>query len=606
MGLAELETISPTEPSSSPQDVALRWVADLIYAHLLQSEAPVAGRELLPVINARASVGAKALKHALDTDPRIRREERRWVAQVPGLDPKRPIERSIVTLIETAGCPLSPQALGRQLSSVYPREEEALMDLVHRLTRGRRDFFAAGEGRIGLLEWLLDPSAGNADDVEFENFEETDELDALRPLADRVDWESGTLQDGALRLLDQAGKPVSNKALQFFLWRARPQRFDAAQQFRLLLERPDARLVSPASWVGPGVVAEVGRLLNDLEGSAEIELTNEDVPKPITVEPEDIDVLAEALSTVPTRTGELLGEQFPDLRADDPNYPTTFSSLDKAIRSDARFMWVGWDRWTTPQTPPDSARVFPEILNPVVVDIEISAGQREDVELDDEGLEGALAGDIENPLVKYGASLRRDDEGRIHCILTYGVRQSGILPVGDDASIFPRQPDFLLVTTADELGQNRSHWVNNELRLMYNMGEWYEDATLPQSGGVFTLEPQTGPGHYFILTHGETDPETYLDLNRIKDLQSIKERAVAQETSTREIIQEIMRHHSKGVSFPELYAEVIVARMTSARMIASILSSYYEFYPKGRLWLFNERDAAKGFKKQKKKYLRRR
>jgi hypothetical protein len=402
-------------------------------------------------------------------------------------------------------------------------------------------------------------------------------------------------------------KPVSTKALQLSLWQARPQRFDPALLFRIVYDQPDSRLVSPASWFGATLLEAVKASLNEFEfGDEPVELTNEDVAKPITVEPEDVDALAEHLSELPVRSTELLSIQFPDLRAEDPNYPTTMGSLEKAIRNDPRYHWVGWDRWTSGVNVPDEAKKVPQALVPIVVDIEIAAGQREDVELEDDGLEGNLAQEIRKPLVQYGSSIEKLENGELRCVLTYGNRQAGTLGVGQEGEIFPKQPDFLQVTTVDENGTTRTNWVNNGLGLMYGLKAWYDDVLLPQSGAVFTLTPQTGPGHYLISTEGGIDEATYLDNNRLKDLQGIRERAVAQETSTREIVQMIMSHHSKGMSFAELYAEVIVARMTSARMIASILSSYYEFYPKGGVWLYNERDAGKGFKKQKKKYLIRR
>jgi hypothetical protein len=606
MGLAELEPIQTQPLPASAKEIAFRWIADLVYHELLQSGQSASGRDLLPLVNESASVGPKALKIALEQDPRIRREDRRWVATVQGIDAKRPIERAIVAIIEAAGYPLSLQAIGRQLAFHYPREESALMELAERLVRGRQDFFMISNDLIGLTSWLLDPAAGNKEDVEFENFEDTTEIEGIQPLARQVDWQSGTLQEGAVRLLDLTDQAISNKALQFFLWQQRPERFDPAQYFRLLFERKDVRLVSPSAWIGPQSVSKFNAVLNEVELSAtDVELTNDDVPKPITVEAEDIDTIAESLTAAPARTAELLTVQFSDLRADDPNYNTTLSSLDKAIRADSRFMWVGWDRFSAPQPVPDSVKEFPEVLVPVVVDIEISAGQQEDVELDDEGLEGSLAQDIEQSIVKYGGFIERDEDA-IKCVVTYGPRQAGALPVGDDSALVPKQPEFLLITTVDEAGETKQHWLNNDLRLLYDLGDWYKSVDLPVSGGLFTLEPQGGPGHYEIAYHGGSDPETYLDPNRVKDLLAIREHALAHETSTREIIQRIMSHHSKGMSFPQLYAEVCVARMTSARMIASILSSYYEFYTKGKLWLFNERDAGKGFKKQKKKYLRKR
>jgi hypothetical protein len=571
----------------------------------MQTGQPESGRDLLPYINNIVSVGPKTLKIALGEDPRIDRADRKWSAVVSGIDSKRPMERAIVKVIEWAGIPLNSENLGRQLAAFYPREEASLTELVDRLIKGRPDFFAVGADQVGLSDWLLKPNAADPGEVEFENFEDPSEIDELRPLAERIDWENVRLTDGAIRLLDLANRPVSNKALQFFLWQAKPQRFDAQQLFRVLSGRSDVALVSPALWAGPQFLQSIRGTLDAVErNSADVELTNEDVPKPVSVEPEDIDALSEGMTAEPVRAADLLSLQFSDLHSGDPNYNTTLGSLDKAIRSDSRFMWVGWDRFTSPQPVPPEAKVFPSVLLPVVVDIEISAGQQEDIELEDEGLEGTLVQDIQDPLVKYGGSVSRDENGVLRVAVTYGHRQSGTLPVGDDGGIFPKQPDFLLVTTRDEAEESRAHWANNELRLMYNLGSWYASVDLPQSGGVFTLEPIDGPGgNYLIAYSGETHPEAYLEPNRIKDLLALKERAVAQETSTREIIQEILRHHSKGVTFRELYAEVIVARMTSARMIASILSSYYEFYAKGASWLFNERDAGKGFKKQKKKYI---
>lgn len=606
MSVAELEPTAPPGAPETPREIALRWVADLAYLYLVLSDESVPGRELLPEVNRFAPVGPKALKLAMENDPRIHRDERRWKVITQVLDPRRPIERAIVALIEAAGLPLDTDAMGWQLSTVYTREESALSDLVARMIKGRPDFFDAGEDRVGASEWLLDATADNEEDLEFENFEDTTEIDALRPLAEGIDWKAGTLQEGALQLLDLAGKPITTRALQFFMCRAKAQRFNPAQQFRFLDEQPDAQLISPASWIGPKTFQAARAALEEIEESAEVELNNEDVPKPITVEQEDIDAMAEHLATVPLRTPELLSIQFPDLRADDPNYPTTIGSLDKAIRSDERFMWVGWDRWISPQPIPASAKEYSSLLNPIVVDIEISAGQQEDVELDDDGLEGNLAQEIQKPLVKYGGTIEKSEDGSIRCLITYGHRQTGTLPIGEEGTVFPRLPEFLLVTTGDDEGHVRNHWVNNQLGLIYNLKEWYDQVKLPQSGGVFKFRPQTGPGHYLLDTSGETDKATYVDENRIKDLRNLRDRALAQQTSTREIIQEIMSHHSKGLTFPELYAEVIVARMTSPRMIASILSSYYEYYPKGNAWLFNERDVSKGFKKQKKKYVRRR
>ena len=68
----------------------------------------------------------------------------------------------------------------------------------------------------------------------------------------------------------------------------------------------------------------------------------------------------------------------------------------------------------------------------------------------------------------------------------------------------------------------------------------------------------------------------------------------------------IMPYHRKGVPFVTLFTEVNIVRRTTRRLVASILSSYYAFYqrPKSALWHFDEKKVDQGFKKAKRKYIR--
>ena len=181
MALTELDPVAsgatPDDGASSDDARPLRWIADIAYAYLLEAGEGRNGRELLPIVSREVSIGPKALKLALELDERIIREGKTWTAAVPEIDSRRPLERSLQLLIERAGLPLPASALGDRLASIYSREAEALADLASRLARGRKGLFFADETRIGLLDWLLDPSAGSVEDVEFENFEETAEIE---------------------------------------------------------------------------------------------------------------------------------------------------------------------------------------------------------------------------------------------------------------------------------------------------------------------------------------------------------------------------------------------------------------------------------------------
>ncbi len=71
-------------------------------------------------------------------------------------------------------------------------------------------------------------------------------------------------------------------------------------------------------------------------------------------------------------------------------------------------------------------------------------------------------------------------------------------------------------------------------------------------------------------------------------------------------MRRLMPYHRKGVPYVTLFTEVNLVRRTNRRLVASILSSYYAFYQRAKaaLWYFDEKKVDQGFKKAKRKYVR--
>lgn len=586
---------------------AERYVAVLAFQYCLEHEGRILGRDLLAGLSQKVPLSPKSLRLSLENAYQFRRTpDNAWEILSRESYNQYTLERTMEEVLQGIGKPLPPEWLGKELSYSSPLPLETLIDFVKKLAQTRPDFFfVTSDGKIGLRSWLLQVPSLDPEEVLWENFDEPQILKPFQPLAQSIDWKALGPIEGAITFLDKAKQSVSNKILQFYQWQADPEHFDAIGFLETLLSRPEVAILDHAEWIGPSLLKEVPSILArlDREGPV-VELLPEDLPKPITVEPQDLDLLYELLkeASEPESLDTLLHHLFPQLMIGDPNYDATRTALDHALRNDPRFLWVGWDRWLTTRPIPEEAQKRPEVLEPVYVDLEFTPGQPEDVELTDEGLEEDLAEQIQQPLCQYGGMIEALPDRRIRCVITYNHYQAGTLPVPFNSSAFPRQPNFLLITGLTEDHQY-SLWINHSLELLFGLKPWYQQTRLPVSGGVFYFEPTEVLGRYRLVHSGEKDNDVYIEESRLKDLLSLREQAMTEATSTREIITRILTSHSRGIPFVRLYAETLVVRMVTPRLVAGILSAYHGFTQHRGLWSYDARAAQKGFKRQKKKYI---
>ena len=130
-------------------------------------------------------------------------------------------------------------------------------------------------------------------------------------------------------------------------------------------------------------------------------------------------------------------------------------------------------------------------------------------------------------------------------------------------------------------------------------------ANTPPSGGVLVFA-HDGTG--FRLKLDEPDKLTHISGHRGEELEEMRD--AAKFLSLFELLQNIMREHSNGAELPTLWAEVNMVRRTSKRLMASVLSGYNCFYFKQRgahqmLWRFDADKLDQGFKRNKRKFVRR-
>jgi hypothetical protein len=231
--------------------------------------------------------------------------------------------------------------------------------------------------------------------------------------------------------------------------------------------------------------------------------------------------------------------------------------------------------------------------------------------LEDEGLEGGLQAEILNPVTQdvfdYDAVVEKDQPAldSARCVVTRQHRRLGTFPLCQiPPSFFPTGTNLIELTLID--GEKREDiWVNRDTRLVYGMDKWYSEE-MPESGAVFNLVKTPKADEFKFVYKSETDKLVFVAANRIQELEELAEQAKANDLSTFDLMTRIMPYHRKGSSFVTLFTEVNLVRRTTRRLVASILSSYYAFYqkPKSSLWQFDEKKEDQGFKKAKRKYVR--
>lgn len=605
---------------------AMRYLEDQVYVALLGYKEPVRAGEIGGALE-NDKYTSKLLRHVLAASPRFTQIDRKWDLELRYEDQQVPVERVLRELMAGCGQPMLTCQIANELSQVYERPADYYESYLARVLSDPDKFFKTSDDRYGLREWLLLVDSDDEEDVIFDNDLSEEQIAALEPVATKVGLGSQAVGTMVAKFIDQVGGPVDNRYLSFFRWRSVGEGFDALGFFEELYHNKNLVWFTDRSWVTKKMAEEYDRTLGEMADRIAEELLEEAPPETVgktaveedaapvlslTISDADLEEVVEIIKeTGESRISTILDRIF-EISPRDREYAIASEGLSDAMRTDPRLAWVGTERWRMAETIPAHVSEIPADLAIPKLSFETVEGEQIDVELEDDGLEGALGKEIHNPLVQdIGDQDEVTEQDKLpapiesaRCVLTAHHHKLGTFPLCQiPKTFFPFGPHLIELTLID--GDRRgSIWVNRDTGLIYDMGDWYTD-DMAESGAVFELVKTERPDQFQFVFKNDTDPLVFVAQPRVEELLGLSEEA-GESMSTFDIMRRIIGHHTKGVPFITLFTEVNLVRRTTRRMVASILSSYYAFYQRGKsaLWLVDEKKVDQGFKKAKRKYIR--
>ena len=602
-----MAAVTKIKPRELPAE---RYAADLMYQALLEIGDSARASELARQIG-RPDVDLHLVRVVAATSDRFVFAERKCTLQSRQLDPQHSFERNVFDTIQAYGRPIPFHWLCRELSMVYNRSVESLSPALKRILADAERFFWVSRELIGLTSWLLDASAGNREDILFDNFLESEMVTPLEKLNRTVSIQGG---ENAAEFLDSIGRPVSTRVLQYIIWKSSPQQYDPIATFQKLWTNSQITLISEAGWCGPkardemtgefSVIAQKS-IPEDAELGKHPELN-----QPLVINDEEMEKVMKAVldSDTVSRASNLLEEVF-EVTPVDLTYQGDLRTVTSALRNRPDVVWLGADRFLPVGAIPAYVESIPETLRIPSLDFVDSEGNPLDRLIEEEGFDGSLRNDI---ATIYTQDVQDEEEpplvpdsppATVRCILKYHHKEIGTLPLSLlPYGYFPLEPNILQVRIQVQGGIGMDVWINNTTRLAYGLLDWYYSIPV-DSGAVFYLD-RLEPDYYEIKYMDETEPNMFISRNRLDELIELHHRAQEEELSMFDIIREIMEHYRRGMEFLTLHTEANVVRRVSRRMIASLLSSYHCFFQRSGVWVYDSKKLSQGFDRSKRKYLK--
>jgi hypothetical protein len=599
---------------------AIQYLEDLIFDLMLNTGQAAKSREIAAELEETVTVHPKFIRKTLYYSDRFDMEERRWnLALRTAIH--LPFEGAIEYALRSYGKPMSLRAIHNEMALVQRRPVDFFDDLLLDTLQTRPKYFQTSDEMWCLSEWLLDTSQQDPEKCFLQNFflEAAD----VRPLVDEMLHTRMSpdqpLVELAFKLVRRAGRPLTNKALGYIIWCLRDGDLDPTAFLQECRQEDRLLALSGLSWgiaeFVPDYHKELKRLSRRAEKEQDVGWAEEEEPEgPIIVSPADLEEVYKYLRRRrKPRPASVLAEAIFEYSPGSRRAQEAVDALMGGMGLDSRFVRVGSQTWALPEMKPKHTDKVPPSLLPVPIP---ESDDEADAELDDEGLESALAAWVhdpryedfgEEPEIDIGPEQQPTDALRY--ILLHDHWKAGTLKVRVcDRRFYPSESDLVCATFIDkETNKSYPVWLSYTTSLLYELGDWYAARKL-MPGAVFTVTPGSVPDEFFVSYSDEIDPYVALTEDRIKQLNKVRRQASKNDWSVLQIMQHITPDHEKGVPFMTFWAEVNVIRRTVRRIVASNLVSYHCFYQRpanSDTWVFDERKISQGRKKTKRKYLRR-
>lgn len=634
-----------TDETSEDRDaqIARQFLDDYVVTALLRNGRALSHAELAnPAEN--FAPGRSALRRALENSGRVIARERDFElrlrdeanAEARVERTRRPLEATTETLLRALGKPLPLPVIVREVAGLRGVLPEAVRDGIAHILPSLRWAIPVAPNIYLHRKFVLDAGAPREELIIKENRLDADADFAAAILSVSSSTQSfaegapeGSLTVSAWKILNRFDRPISQKMLGFLMWREAPASFDVQKLAQMLSDRTVFYSLTGGRVTTQNQLPAVrGRVLRWLgssaSGAVQVDmamllrqrLAPEEIIAPQAGEIEDLAQVAR-LTKAPISLLNALVDTL-EIEPDDSQFIPTLQGLNDALRRDSAWLPAGLGRFLLREIVPAEVGQTPAALRPIQLSIrDTETHELLDIEMSDDGLEGDCAEFIHDPQwedvseeveVKMSRKLGEDATTSTRYIVLYPHWRGGTIKLRrQDEDFFEASSSLsrLQIAARDEEGSEQiGAWTSRESGLIYGLGDWYKSRT-PQSGGV--LEFTKDVGGSFSLQLGAPDKLMHIDAARLAELEELQERAGY--LSLLDLLQTVAGAHDGGAELPTLWAEINVVRRTSKRLMCSVLSGFQSFSfkqrgPKQIVWRFEAARMDGGFKKNKRKFVR--
>lgn len=614
--------------ADSTEALAAETLTILLHRALVRLGEPARAVEIAREAGDDTVTPALARMHMESEPRRFVAVDRRWDITSRYFDKTRPLERILEEVVAQYGAPIPTDEVASELGQITGRERVAYTEVAPRLLRGAPFFPIAGGLAYGLRSWLLDLISEREADLLFYNYLSAEKLAPYQAAAKNLDWENNPTGAALALLSANNGKPVDNRVIQYFAWKALGEDFDGAALYDAIatdretfLALPDHRWLLRDSFEPLRALwrtqAELAAEIVYEEPVAEAAVV-EAVAKPLEVTDEDAEEIAGYFDGHEDiiRVGELLTHVF-EIRPGSRTFAADTETLTEYLRSKSdHYLWVGNDRFRAPDSLPPYIGQLPESLTfPTLPRFETADGEILDQMLDDAGLEEGLREEILDPIAQDvndqdtpETTLWPEDftgeSSRLRLVLKAHHKEIGTFPLAQiPTGFFPAEPNIVELTLRDALGNGYPIYVDYDVQMIYGLFDVYGEIAA-ESGAVVYLEKTDKPDEYKFIDENETDPGVFVSPARLEELLEFRGEVESGEAiSTYDIVRRILDHYRKGTSYLTLLTEVNLVRRTPRRLLASVLSGYPAFHPRAGRWTFDPKKEPEGFDKNKTEFI---
>lgn len=632
--IQEVTTEAQASNHNSQARVARLVLGDFVVTSLLRQ-----GRSLRAGQLAAAADGFRltrsGLRVGLEGNPMVDLREHEWDLTLRSRRThtdryelsRQPISSSIEDLLRAIGKPLPLSIIVRELSLMRAENLDQNKAAIGHVLQHSYQIVQTSTGNFLHRGFLL------------ETHMPTHQVVDQNQLSTDPDWTTvaatpvpaGDLQSQALAVLHAVRQPLSLKMLEYLLWKDAPAQFDSERLFWLLGQRDVFVFLAGGyvaardqlagfyqamdEWLRQQTGGPIGEI--DVSGLLRQRLAAEDIRTPSEHELNEVAKYAERLHDRPLELSQALMDVLETEPTDDDFVPA-LQGLNDALRRDPRYLPVGIGRFLLRTAVPAFVGEIPEEVRPIHLSVrDPETDEPLDVDMSDDGLEGDAVAFVHDPAwedinEEVEVRLARSHETPLSTrmvILNHHHRAGTLKLRRMDEEIFTIQGPLSRIQLKAHDGEDTEDigcWASRDSGLIYGLGTWFIPRT-PRSGGTLLFERET-PGGPLHVRVGEPDRLTNIEANRAEELQDLREASAYM--SLFELLQTIMGAHQSGLELPTLWAEVNMVRRTSKRLVCSVLSAYHSFYfkqrgPKQILWRFDAGRLDQGFKRNKRKYVRR-